>query len=338
LPGRTDSCAVDLGATRVEPDGSTHVEPLVRRPGADAVDCFYVYPTVDMSLAAGNHTDFSNLDAIRSTTLAQAARFRAVCNLYVPLYRQTTIGSYVLGTDVRRPYREVALSDVVDAFLHYMGTYNRGHKIVLLGHSQGAEMVIALLQRFFDDDARAREALLLAMPIGSPMEVEPGRTTGGTFSHLPVCTRAGETACVVGYRSYDGEHEVKPPGRDLPTAGRESVCVNPAELAHGTERLAQAVFPTERASEKQLHALGDPKTPYVIFGGFFGARCISGESGFRYLGVFSTPPAGDRRASPVDLSSGWMHTEMGLHLYDMQFTQGDLIDLVAQRAERLGPG
>ena len=49
---------------------------------------------------------------------------------------------------------------VVDAFLHYMGQYNRGRKVVLLGHSQGAQMIVRLLQRV----GRYRREGLLDVP------------------------------------------------------------------------------------------------------------------------------------------------------------------------------
>ena len=334
LPGRGDVCGGDLDATDVKADRSTSVVHPERRPGADLVDCFYVYPTVDLRLVAASHTDFSDLEAIRATTLAQAARFASVCNLYVPLYRQTTIGAYLLGPDARRPYREVAFSDVQDAFLYYMGRYNRGHKIVLLGHSQGSEMVVALLQTFFDLDPVARAQLLLAMPVGWSLEVDAGKTTGGTFVSLPVCSRKGETGCVVGYRSYDAEEPANA-GPNMPSAGHESVCVNPAELAHGTEWFAGASLPTKSASADWVRSYGEVKTPFVTMGDFLAGRCLAGRSGFRYLGVFPTPRAGDRRRSPMDLSNGWLHGAMGFHILDMQFTQGDLIDLVAERAASL---
>ncbi len=336
MPGRADVCGGDLDATELKADGSRSLEHSQPRAGADQVDCFYVYPTVDLGLVAANHTDFADLDPMRFVTLAQAARFRAACNLYVPLYRQTTMGAFILGPDGRRPYREVAESDVVDAFLHYMGQYNRGHMIVLLGHSQGAEMVIALLQRFFDGDPAMRERLLLAMPIGWPIEVESGKTIGGTFTNLPACTRAGETGCVVGYRSYDGAVEAKP-GAGKPSAGHESLCVNPSELAHGTDSYSEGVFATQRRGSVSLRGVADVHTPFVVFPHFYAGHCMTGPSGFRYLGVLTPPASGrDRRASPVDMSNPWLHGEMGYHLLDMQLAQGDLIDLVSERAAALG--
>jgi hypothetical protein len=333
LPGRADVCSGDLDATELQPNGTKATARAERQPGADEVDCFYVYPTVDLGLVAANHTDFSNLEPMRSVTVAQAARFGSVCNLYVPLYRQTTIGAYLRGADGRKPYREVALSDVVDAFVHYMGQYNRGHRIVLVGHSQGAEMVVALLKEFFDSDPDARARLLLAMPIGWPIEVATGKTTGGTFANLPACTASGETGCIVGYRSYDAAQTVDP-GDALPSPGHESLCVNPAELVRKNEWFRGATVPTKRANADWLRKIGGVPTPFVVLGDFYTGRCMSGRSGFRYLGVSAAPRRGDRRTGPVDLTNGWLHGSMGFHLLDMQFAQGDLIELVAEATHR----
>jgi hypothetical protein len=96
-----DPCHGDLSATELRSDGSRVVEPDVEGPAKAEVDCFYVYPTVDLSLAAGNHDDIRDTKGIVSTTVAQAAHFREACSLYVPLYRQVTIGSYGLKSEMR---------------------------------------------------------------------------------------------------------------------------------------------------------------------------------------------------------------------------------------------
>jgi Protein of unknown function (DUF3089) len=338
MPGRDDACAGNLDATDLAPDG-TKVEVRDRQlPGSDQVDCFYVYPTVDLRPWAASHEDFSDLGLITFTTAMQAARFRSVCRLFVPLYRQTTIGAYFVGDTGRAPYREVAVSDVVDAFLQYMGQYNRGHKIVLLGHSQGSEMVVALLERFFDHDPAMRERLLLAMPIGWPVEVAPGKTTGGTFDTIPVCTQKGETGCIVTFRSYDANAPAAP-GHAQPSGGHESVCVEPSTLAHGTRAMARSFFGVPGwygmpAIFSNLKDVGVVKTPFVMVRGVYEGQCVEGEKGFRYLAV----DVRDGRSSPVELDSFWLHGQLGYHLLDMQFAAGDLMDLVAERVRARAQG
>jgi Protein of unknown function (DUF3089) len=325
LPGRTDACAADLDATDVLPD-RTRVEVRDHAaPGRDDVDCFYVYPTVDLRFWPASHTNFSDPGAIARVATDQAARFRYACRVFAPFYRQTTIGTYLQSAEKRRPYREVALSDVVDAFLHYMGQYNGGRRIVIVGHSQGSEMVVELLKRFFDDDPAMREKLLLALPIGWPLDVKPGQTTGGTFAHIPQCTERGETGCVVTFRTYPDGETVNA-GNGVPPPGRESMCVNPAELAHGTSRFTRAFFP---------RSADGIRTPFVLVRDFYEARCKDGPGGLRYLAVSVARPTGDTRVSPVDMGFFLFHGEYGYHVLDMQFAQGDLVDLVAERAAAL---
>lgn len=338
MPGRQDACSGNLDATELLPDGTKVEVRDTQLPGSDQVDCFYVYPTVDLRPWPASHENFSDLGLITFTTAVQAARFRSVCRLYVPLYRQTTIGSYLAGKAGREPYREVAVSDVVDAFLQYMGQYNRGHKIVLLGHSQGGEMVVALLQRFFDHDPAMRERLLLAMPIGWPVEVTPGKTTGGTFDDIPVCTQRGETGCVVAFRSFDARAHVSP-GRGKPSAGHESACVEPSTLAHGTPTMARSFFGLPEwyglpGFLSNLKDVGTVRTPFVMLRDVFEGRCVDGEDGFRYLAVDVKPG----RSSPVDLGVFWLRGELGYHLLDLQFPAGDLMDLVAERVKAVAAG
>ena len=49
-----------------------------RRPRSPTIDCFYVYPTVDLIRSAGNHTDFTDISFELDPLLSQAARFNRV--------------------------------------------------------------------------------------------------------------------------------------------------------------------------------------------------------------------------------------------------------------------
>ncbi len=333
LPGREDACARSIEATELGPGGARVVGPDARAPGAEKVDCFYVYPTVDLRVAPGNHEDFSDLEPIARVAAAQAARFRSVCALYAPLYRQITIGTYLRAPDVKRPFTAVAEADVGEAFAHYMKHDNRGRKLVLLGHSQGAEMVVHLLQRFFDRDPVARAQLLLAMPIGWPVEVPKGQSAGGTFANLPMCTQKGEVGCVVAYRSY-AEGAAVASKHATPSPGHVSMCVSPAELAHGAGHpLSRAFLPTAWVAADSDAA--KVATPFVLLRDFYRAACADGPDGMRYLAVSDTPPPGDARSSPVRFSSLQLRGALGLHLLDVPLAQGDLVDLVAERAAAL---
>src|SRR5262249_36389705 len=150
-------------------------ESIERVASRDAViDCFYIYPTVDLRLRAGNHTDFDDLGHIPETVRAQIARFAEVCNVYAPLYRQVTVGTYRLPAAEQAKYVDVAYSDVAAAFKYYLAHADGKHQIAIIGHSQGARMATRLLQDTFDVDAELRKRLVVAMPIG-------GRADTSTF-------------------------------------------------------------------------------------------------------------------------------------------------------------
>jgi hypothetical protein len=332
----SDACRADLTATEIHPDGSRTVIPYA--PAADPkVDCFYVYPTVDMGVFPGNHTDFADTGPMARTTVAQAARFGEVCRLFVPLYRQVTIGTYVFGEEQREARLAVAFSDVADAFLQYMARYNHGRKVALVGHSQGAEMVVRLVQTYFDGDPAMRERLLVAMPIGGNVEVAKGRLVGGSFQTVPMCTRPEETGCVVAFRSYRPGSGA-PPSRWLPAAGRESLCVNPADPAGNAYRwFSRTYLPSGGDAARYVRGIGGVQTPWVLFRDLFAGRCVEGAGGDRHLEVWYAPAANDRRESPLDLGAAVFGTSLGLHILDFQFPQGDLIDLVARKAAAASP-
>ena len=306
----TDACRGDLTTTVLLADGSSRVEP--HTPAHDApIDCFYIYPTVDLSIVPGNHVDFSNDAKIRAAAAAQIARFSEVCNVYAPLYRQATIATYFSTKGDQNHFFDVAYSDIEAAFDAYLATWNHGHRIAIIGHSQGSQMAARLLQEKFDTDPAMRARLLVAMPIGFTVEVPHG-----TFKHLEPCTRANETGCIVSYLSIaDGDAPNKLTNKV--SAGHRALCVNPAQS--GT--LRESVFPT--AGTK----LGI-ETPYVAVRDFYHARCTDDPSGRDYLAISETP--NDPRPKLIDL--GKSMGGLGLHKFDLQFTQGDLIELIRAKA------
>lgn len=332
-----DVCRGDATATELREDHSRSVVKAApaARPG---VDCFYVYPTVDHDLLPGNHaTDDDKVPAARAT-LSQITPFNSVCSIYVPVYRQVTIGTYLFGKGEEKgdgPRSEVAFSDVEDAFLHYMGQYNHGRKVVLIGHSQGAGMIVHLLQSRFEHDPVMMSRLLLAMPIGGPVEVPRGAAVGATFDSIPLCTRSDETGCVIAYQSRTAGGKVGKPAFE-PKPGNEIACVNPAGVGEaGVHRFSRSLFPLTKDSRPWLHGIEGVETPFVMLRGFYTGECTAGPDGYNYLSVATAPGTGDQRTSAIDLMEDRFNGTLGLHVVDFQFAMGDLIDLVASRAKRL---
>jgi hypothetical protein len=331
-----DPCRTDLDATELRPDGQRVVEPF--QPAAHpTADCFYVYPTVDFADVPGNHTDFADTNPMLEATRAQVARFSAACRMFVPYYRQMTIGTYIAPREEHQRRFDVAFADVLAAFRYYLAHFDDGRGIVLLGHSQGAQMVERLVQEVFDDDPAMRARLLVAMPIGGDVDVATGSTKGGTFHNVPVCTSADELGCVIAYATYlpDG---LKHPWPGVPAAGRRTACTNPAALGGTAKaRLSGTILPTRSRYRADMPGSRWAKTPFIVLRDYYAAWCIDRPDGFSYLAVTPDPAPGDTRTGPIDLETArWRQqlarVQLGLHILDYQFTQDDLVKLVERKA------
>ncbi len=330
MPG--DACE---GADRTSTELRTReVRPYVPAALPD-VDCFYLYPTVDMELVPGNHEALDDRRNVLPVTLAQVGHFGATCALWVPLYRQVTLGTWLQPKDELEKGLARAYGDVERAFAEYLARVPAGRRVVLVGHSQGAEMVVRLLRRFFEYDAAMRARLVLALAIGGEVDVATGHATGGTFDTIPICSRPLETGCVVAYRTHAAGEAVAG-GRFASPPGRETACVNPATLdvpdaewgAPGS--LSRAIFPVRGVFGVPLRGTASVRTPFVELDSRYTARCVDGTHGYRYLEVGAV----DAEA-PIDLHDRRFRTlRLGLHVLDMQLAQGDLVRLVERRVGR----
>jgi hypothetical protein len=302
LPGRSDPCGLDISTTEIRPDGTRAPRAMASQQPAD---CFYVYPTVDLGLRPGNHEDFADLSKIAETTRAQVARFAQVCTLYVPLYRQARIGSYLRGGHQLDANLDAAYADVADAFRHYLATYNRGRDLVLIGHSQGAEMVKRLVVDVVERDPALRARLLVALPIG-------GRFDTSTFQ-LPACSATAQRGCVIAYRSYlDGTQP----------EDASALCVNPGRLL---DPEMPGPLDATYLNSGHLDGVAGVTTPFISFPALYSARCVAGV-----LVIAETP---GRRTSPVRLDRLVFETSFGTHVIDLQIAQDTLIEIV-RRAEQ----
>lgn len=331
LPGSGSACAIAFdGETAIGSDNVRTDVPPSRPPAESDVDCFYVYPTVDLSLRPANHDDFTDLSKIIETTRSQAARFGRVCSLYVPLYRQVTIGRYLRRGEQLETGLALAYSDVSAAFHYYLSHFNHGHRIVLLGHSQGAEMVKRLLLELFDNDPAMRAKLVVALALGGDFEVPSGQTTGGTLRAIPVCTALGQAGCLVGYRSFRDTGTVSAADPPIPLH-HEAVCVNPASLADPS---AVASFDAAYFRTGRLKGVDDVKAPFATFPGLYQGHCVAGAGGERVLAIAETLGA---RTSPVDLGARLLNSKLGTHILDFQIAQDNLIRIVVAAAHLTAP-
>lgn len=338
-PGRDDACARDVSATVVAADGTLTFVPS---PPAttSAIDCFYVYPTA--SLDPGDNSDMTPGPEEVRTTVAQFAPFRSVCRPFAPLYRQMTLTGLrrAAVTGGERRGADLAYGDVRAAFARYLAHDNGGRPFVLIGHSQGA----AMLKRLVADEIDGRPVagrMVLAMLIGSNVEVPVGAEVGGDFRSTPLCRSASQTGCVVTYESFRADRPVPADSRFGRTAapGREVGCTNPAALAGGEAvldaRLPATGFGQSASTQEPWVRGGSPiATPFVRVPGLLSAACRTID-GANVLAIATHGDPADPRADTIGgdvLAGGATLAGWGLHLTDMNVAQGDLIALVARHA------
>jgi hypothetical protein len=207
LPGRADPCSTPLATTALNPNGyGSNGRSEVAKDAP--LDCFYVYPTV--SRDQGLNSDLKVAEEIGAAQV-QFARFAGVCRTFAPIYRQMTLGAvaaYSAGTDITDA-AELAYRDVAAAWRNYLATKNGGRPFVLIGHSQGSALLQQLIAREIENNPAVAARLKLAVLPGFNLIVPQGKLVGGTLKKTPLCSREGQTGCVISWTSFR-ENNVTP--------------------------------------------------------------------------------------------------------------------------------
>ena len=176
----------------------------------------------------------------------------------------------------------------------YLAHDNHGRPIVFIGHSQGAANLIRLLRSQVDGNAALRDRMVSAIILGGNVQVPVGKTVGGTFAHIPACTKTSETGCVIAYSSFSSPPPAGSlfgrPGQGVSlqsgqeaTRGQQVVCTNPSVLgATGAEPLTP-YFVSSASSTGE---------PWVTYPGLYTGACET-SGGATWLQIDS--PAGDSR-------------------------------------------
>ncbi len=335
-----DVCDHDVSASIVGADGSVEIEawPTAAAP---EVDCFYVYPTTSLDAAT-----FADLHPGRHeeliTVFTQFARFKSVCRLFAPIYRQITISGLLtnagnLADNVQQNYLDVA-----NAFRHYLAQHNNGRGFVLVGHSQGTSLLTELIRNEIDGQA-LQDQLVSAILAGNSVVVPKGGVVGGSFNAVPLCETAEQIGCVISYASYRDD---VPPGNEglfmfgrAPDEQSEIACFNPANPGGEGEldaylsnigEIFQGVAPMPVWTSTQPE-IG---TPFVKLPGLLRARCVN-DGTFHYLEVRVAGDPSDPRTNDIRgdvVLNGVMSPPWGLHLVDIALAMGDLISIVQTQA------
>jgi hypothetical protein len=333
LPGRSDVCTTPLATTALNPNGygSTGLSPVAKD---SAIDCFYVYPT--MSRDGGMNSDLRPGDGEeKAAVVSQFARFSGVCRTFAPIYRQMTLGAVAAaaaGANVAKPAM-LAYADVRAAWREYLAKYNGGRPYVLIGHSQGSLMLQQLIANEIEGKPEAKRMKLAIIP-GFNLLVPQGKLTGGTFKTTSVCSKAGQTGCVMTWVSFR-EKNIPPAGAIFGVAdkpGMTVACTNPARPG-STDWVSLDSYWSARSALPApggpiiWSTEGSPPSPFLRTEGLVSARCVNdGPRG--YLSIRTNADPSDKRTDRIGgevsilgmFIPGW-----GMHLSDMSAPMGDLV-------------
>jgi pimeloyl-ACP methyl ester carboxylesterase len=339
-PGMANNqCFVNsLDSTIINPDLSTTPEPHTGNEN-QPFDCFYVYPTVDLGGAVGNHLDVTQPSYVALTLdplLAQGARFNAQCRIFAPHYRQVTLSTF--GDPNAAIYQGLAYRDVLDAWRLYLKNDNAGRNVVVIAHSQGTLMTTRLLQEEFDPSVTLRSRLIAALLIGGSVIVPQGGVVGGSFQNIPLCQSAAETGCVLAYRSYaDG---FPPTGGSNSSGGptMDTACTNPAApdaVGSSVEGAFTGTYFPTHTNQPLFQLAPDPGfgTAFVKYESFYSGACVKDDTNHSYLRIRVTPLPGDLRTNPIPFTNFVLDPGfLGTHILDYSWATEDLLSLVAAKA------
>jgi Protein of unknown function (DUF3089) len=323
-----DPCTANLDSTAVPAHGPRTVTRAA--PAANsAFDCFYVYPTVSTEQAV--NADLKVQKAETDTAVMQASRFSALCNVWAPMYRQTTLRTLGQGVPLSAATADTAYKSVLAGWKDYLAHYNHGRPIIFIAHSQGSSMLMRLLSRQIDSHPKLRRQMVSAILPGGNVEVPTVVGGGGTFRHIPACRSTGQLRCVIAYSTYPSE----PPANTVfgrPNTGvskgqkgqtnAQVLCVNPAALGGGSARL-DTYFPASALPAPGARV----RTPWVEYPSLYRATCkTAGDATWLQAVRVSTP--GDKRPGVAQKAP-----QIGFHEYDVNLPLGNLVrDVQAQES------
>lgn len=322
----SDPCSVSLSTTALAASGSTSLVRETTVGASSKFDCFYVYPTVSKELST--NADLSVGKAEIAVAEAQAAPFSQVCRVWAPIYRQRTLISLLAGLGSDPQANVVAYDSVLSAWQDYLAHDNDGRPFVLIGHSQGAAMLIDLMRTQIDNDPSLRARLVSAIVLGGNVQVPSGRLVGGTFQHVPGCSSSSETGCVIAYSSFPttppSDSFFGRPGQGVSlqsgqqaSKGEQVLCTNPAALGGGSAALIPRFLTITLA-------VANVSTPWVEFPGLYTARC-EGSGGATWLNVTSSSASSDTRPRVTEEDG----PQWGYHVDDVSLALGNLVADVA---------
>ena len=164
-----------------------------------AADLFLICPTVDMGKSGNYNMSMDDTDIKESFVGAlnmERGIYEESATMYAPYYRQMTFPVYSMTEEEMQPYLEIAYRDVVAAFEYYFENCNNDRPIILAGFSQGSQLLLMLLEEYFDDP-KYSDKLVAAYCIGWRVTEEDIREN----PHLKMAEGENDTGVIISFNS-----------------------------------------------------------------------------------------------------------------------------------------
>lgn len=162
-------------------------------------DLFLICPTVDMG-KGGNYNmsmdDTATKESFVGALNMERGIYEESATMYAPYYRQMTFPVYSMTEAEMKPYLDVAYKDVAAAFEYYFENCNNGRPVILAGFSQGSQLLLMLLEEYFDDP-KYSDRLVAAYCIGWRITEEDL----AAHPHLKVAQGEDDTGVIVSFNS-----------------------------------------------------------------------------------------------------------------------------------------
>ena len=162
-------------------------------------DLFLICPTVDMGKDGEYNMSMDDADTKESFVGAlnmERGIYENSATMYAPFYRQMTFPVYSMTEEEMKPYLDIAYRDVAAAFEYYFDNCNNGRPLILAGFSQGSQLLLKLLEEYFDD-TKYSEKLVAAYCIGWRITEDDI----AAYPHLKMAQGEDDTGVIVSFNS-----------------------------------------------------------------------------------------------------------------------------------------
>ena len=169
------------------------------------VDLFLVCPTVDMG-EEGNENMSLEDEGTKASFIGalnmERGIYEDVCVMYAPFYRQMTFPLYAERRAEDGEALTIAYGDIEEAFLFFLERTDEERPFILAGFSQGAQLVLMLMEEHFDD-TELQDRLVAAYCIGWKITDDDLNA----YPHLKLAERADDTGVIVSFNTESPDTE-----------------------------------------------------------------------------------------------------------------------------------